>query len=298
VATIVSTPSTGTVGATVTAATWGVDFITNVGAGTATYVTGGPHNNTSAVRLTQGTGALFGAWTTGLGGAKTDLWWETYLRFTGYPTSSNHIVYAANTAGTTAWSVDINGTGQIVIRNAANAAVRTSTAVFPLNTWVRLEGHIAHAAGTATTDTIQVLMYNSAESATATEDSGVLTSDLSDQTAQFQIGAKNATPTIPPFDFGDVTLSTTKVGPLGTPVAPPPVVSAGSDVTAAYANPVTLAGAASAGTGATLTGVQWTQLSGPACTITNGTTLTPTITPPAGQTPPVSAVFQLTATEA
>lgn len=294
-ATIKSTTSTGTIGAAVTATSWGFDSLTNNGAGTVTYVAGGPHGNASSVQLTQGTGAVFAAWSTSLG-TLTDFWLQMYLNLSAYPTGSNHILVGVTSGALQGWAIDINGSGAVVVRGAANTALATMAPVIPLNTWVRLEVHVVQAAGTS--DTVQVLQYNVAEATAATADSGVITTDLGDNTTSIQLGAKNATPQIPTYLIANVGVTTTKPAPLGTVTVPPPTVSAGPDVAGTYPNAVQLSGSASPGAGGTLTGTQWVQTSGPACTITNATSLTPTITPPAGLTPPVNATFQITATEA
>lgn len=290
---------------TVTAASWGVDYITSNGTtpGTLAFDPDAA-NGTTSVLVTQGNGALFGAFSAALGGTKSDLWLSFEIKLTGYPSASNHI-FAGVSGATNPWFLDISGTGALLLRDSANANVKQLGTPIPLNTWCRGELHVAQSGATSTA---QLQLYTSVNSSTATEDSGSFTASaagLGTGTDQVQFGVKNATPQVPPFRLGHVAVGSTKVGAFGAPTVAPPTVNAGPDLAGSVGQAILFGAAATAtpAVGGTITGYQWTQVANgaPAVTIANPTSLTgATFTPAAaapstGQAQPYQ--FRLTVTQ-
>lgn len=285
----------GTAGGTVTAASWGADYVTNNGAGTLLYDADAA-NGTTSVKVTQGTGALFGAFSTLLGGSKTDLWFSFELKLTAYATASNHFFRSqTGSPATTGWAIDISSTGATLVRDSANANVKQLTNAIPLNQWVRVEGHVVQAGASST---CQLLYYANVNSTSVTEDTGAFTGNFGTVTDQIQFGPQNATPQVPAFRFGHIAVGTAKIGAFGTAVVGPPTVNAGPDKTGSVGQPTVIGSSATAtpAAGGTITGYQWVQVANgaPVVAITNPTSLTGATFTPAQ---PGAYEFDVTATQ-
>lgn len=272
--------SEGTLNGAVTAASWGVDYISPSNTPTTSVMLydGSPANGTTCVKVIQQAGsALFGALTSLLGGARTDHWGSAVLKFSAFPSASNHIIRGQGTGSTAGWCIDLSSTGYIILRNNANTNVKQSTNPIPLNTWVRIEWHVDQVNNTA-----QVLIYTTANGLTVTEDMGSTAGTFGSDTAAVQFGAMNTTPTVPAFWIDDLAVGTSKVGPFGAAVVGPPTVNAGVDFTRGTSQgSTTVTCTATPATGGTITGYQWSQVSGPSVTLTNANTATVTVSPPA-----------------
>lgn len=133
-----------------------------------TYDTAVAHSGTQSCKIvTGGTTNCFGQWASSglLTSPATQQWFRLYLYQTANP-SATHQVFAFLVSGTRAADVVINGNGTMAIRDASGTVQITTTSTVPLNTWFRIEGYVTSSA---TAGQVELKLYNSPDSPTATE---------------------------------------------------------------------------------------------------------------------------------
>lgn len=166
---------TGTNGSTVATSDTGnataFDAVNTSGAGaTVTYDNTHAAQGSLAVKFhtsaSPGT-APYVEWSTAYG-SQTDCGGRAYIYMTAYPGSGVVLapIRGQNGTSSNAYVVRINHDGTIAIRGNGTTDLATSTNTLTLNQWVRLDFRIHHSG---TVGTIDVQLFNTAESTSATE---------------------------------------------------------------------------------------------------------------------------------
>lgn len=157
----------GTLGATVSAANSGGAsgnaFDSVVGTPTITF------DNTHslgpfAYKVIGGASAQQMVWSTAQG-TIAQQYGRLYLYTTGNPSGVTGIVRWL-VGGAQAARLRLETTGALTISDAGNAAEITTTNAIALNQWIRIEWHVVFVASNAT---IEIKLFNNADSATPTE---------------------------------------------------------------------------------------------------------------------------------
>lgn len=146
--------------------------------GTAFDVTSTPTGTTlafSSTHVAHGGMAMFASpgatvsspsarWTTTVGSLST-VWVRAYIYLTGYPAAQNRLIEFRSGAAAVAATLRMNTNGTLSAGGASGTAVTTTTVV-PLNQWVRVE---MMAVGSATAGQVEIKLFTSMDSSTATE---------------------------------------------------------------------------------------------------------------------------------
>ena len=103
-------------------------------------------------------------WSTSLG-TQTTLYGRAYLYLSALPVAQDTVVSFKN-SGTAACAIQINTSGNLVIHNAVDATVHTSTNAIPPGQWVRIEWSVTFSA---TVGAITLSYYAPMDSTTAVE---------------------------------------------------------------------------------------------------------------------------------
>ncbi len=149
-------------------------------------------------------------WTTRIG-TQAEMWGRLYLYYTSNAAELN-LVRIFN-GGTRVAAFNVQTTGKLLVVNAAGTTVATSTNSVTLNQWVRIEVHII---ANATTGTIEAKLFNTPDSASATETLSVTNTNTGAQFTGYHVGVTRAVAAEGPFWLDDVQINNTGwPGPSG-----------------------------------------------------------------------------------
>jgi len=152
--------------------------------------------------------ATYLSWTTALG-AVTDHYGRVYLYATGNPASATRGPFAFYNSGalTSRWEINTNGT--LAARDTV-AATNGSVAI-SLNQWVRIEWHVVHSA---TVGIVEVKLFNSPESSTASDTITRSSANTGTQANEIQVGQQSGGPTYTYWLDGIVANAGSYPGPI------------------------------------------------------------------------------------
>lgn len=137
-----------------------------------------------AYKLVSGTSSTRLEWQSGSVGVQSEVWGRLYAYFTANPAAELVVMRLRRSAGQTArWGV--NSSGKVVIRNAANSVIATSSTSVSLNQWVRLEFHCVPLTSNGTAE---CRIYNSPDSDSVTETISSTTAALTADTDEIHWG--------------------------------------------------------------------------------------------------------------
>lgn len=217
-----------------------------------------------------------------------------YVRLTGYPSAETIFADVQTTGGTTVARLHLTATGALKMVNAAGSAVATFTNVLALNTAYRIsiEGTVNATTGTFNADLYNLDSLTSIESKAQTN-----VNTGSTNVGRLALGKLTAAPSMAPFYIDDIAINTddaNEIGPVASNVAP--TANAGPDQTVNAFDTVTLDSTGSTDSDGTIASRLWSQVSGPAVTLSSTTAAQPTFTAPANSAG-ASLVFGLTVTD-
>ena len=272
----------GTPGAVVTVGNSGGGSgnpFTGVTGGTGTWKYSSDHTvrGNVALRVDQVTSSS--AALTWMMSALAEHYGRIYFYISAYPSVSQPIVKGFGAGYTAAWRIDLNAAGAFAVRNSANTRIFTSTQVASPGLWHRLEWHMI--SGTST-GSVEVRLFIG-DQTTPLETYTVSNQAFNAETSSLQfgpsIGLNPAAKTnwYDEFAIGTPGGSWIGIAP-GTPINQPPTANAGSDIQVEPGTVCTLQGSGVDETG--VASYQWTQLSGPAVTLSSTTDQRPTFTAP------------------
>lgn len=286
----------GTDGVAISAGAIGATQIT--GGGSPTFSAADPQQGATDAQLSAGAGTQVSIQYDFT--AVTTFWTCFYYKTPSVaPTAATAILnWFGNAGANLGGSVRLNTDMTLSIRDGSTAknwagGSGTLSPVLPTNTWVRIA--VKAIPGSATGHRCRVYVGANRHGSTPDMDSGdvTATSGINTNVDQIHVGLIANGANVVHIDRlrGD-----NAVEPTGLPVAAPPVVNAGSDLTketgsAAFAITAT----ASASGGATIASRSWQILSGVTVTLTGTTTDTVTVTPPTSTTG--STVLRYTAVD-
>lgn len=185
------------------------------------------HSGGMAMRIVDAAGTTHCAHS-GLGSITTNVYFRTYMYMDAFPgTNAVAILMQTGAAANCAW-ININTTGKVNARNAANTSINTSTASVNLSSWFRLEWRVK---ASVTVGEIEWRLYNSPDSETITETINAAATQVLGANIDLVRWGETANVPGTPFTvyFDDVAVSTTDwIGPsrsaLVVPVNKPSVV--------------------------------------------------------------------------
>lgn len=122
-------------------------------------------------------------WNTKLG-TLPELWGRVYVWLSALPSSAIGLVRVRN-AGSQVARVQIDTAGHVEIRQANNNLLAETSAAVATGQWVRIEWHVRAKAANGT---VEVRLYNSANSTIATETVSSTTATLLDNLTEVQTG--------------------------------------------------------------------------------------------------------------
>jgi hypothetical protein len=158
---------TGTNGATPTAGT-DFDIVTIGSGGTIAYSQANHIDGTTSYGYNTGSTATYTAWSTSLGGTKSELWLRTYVMvptlFTG---PIIQLRYNSGLAG----RISLNNTGFVQLLSGAGSVIGTSGTAITAGVPFRIELH-AIASASPTGGTLELRVYNSMDNGTPTSTVG------------------------------------------------------------------------------------------------------------------------------
>ncbi len=197
-----------------------------------------------------------------------------YLRVDALPTVFTQLIALRHSAGNMC-IVGLDASGRVSVQGAGGAAIANDTNPIPVNTWVRIE--LGAIKGTTTTDGRVVAAWYTGDSTTAnwSLDNAATNAGTAD-VANVRFAKPNSGGAYSGYvdDAAAADGTITLLGPAGN-VAP--VANAGADQTISAGANLVLAGSGSDADG-TIASYAWTQVSGPAVTLTGANTATAGVT--------------------
>jgi hypothetical protein len=188
---------TGTNGSTISTSDTGSATAFNLAFGSVSYSNAQAAHGSLSGKINPSSQEAYVGWGANFG-TQTDHYGRMYVYIASYPGSTEELI----TWGTTTSKGD--GAGSIWITSAGKlqgvtASLGSATSVFtnaiPLNQWARVEWHAVHNASTGS---LSISLFNSAESATATEtqSGSSLNMAASAASAAFGMARNNVTATL------------------------------------------------------------------------------------------------------
>lgn len=188
---LTNTAEGGTIGGDVTAANSGGasgdawDNVLRATADGGAFIYDDEHaRGTAAYKITSATSPVWAGWDSGSVGTLTEAWGRLYLWLPAVPSAELALV-RVRSGGSQSARIAITSSGLLILRQASNAAVATSTGTVPTGQWVRIEWHIIAAT---TNGTIEARVYGSADSETITETMSSSTAALTAAVDEVQYG--------------------------------------------------------------------------------------------------------------
>lgn len=225
--TVNNTGEGGTNGTTVTTVNSGGasgtawDTVT-VGSGGAALTFDNTHTyGTLAYKCVSGTSITDLAWSTALG-TLGEAWGRVYLYMDSLPSVSTGLLRITNGSSQVA-RITISTTGNIELRNAANTKLGQTVTGVATGQWVRVEWH---CVALATNGTIEIRLFNSADSITADESTGFTNAALLTNLTQVQHGPVNNVAAGTYWLDNLIVTTLDWAGPATQPVTPSGAVSA------------------------------------------------------------------------
>lgn len=225
--TLNNTAEGGTNGTAVTTANSGGasgtawDTVTIGGGAAVTYDTTHVYG-ALAYKCVAGTSLTSMAWGSASLGTLSEAWGRLYLYLEALPSVSTGIVRLTNGSAQVS-RITVSTTGNVELRNAANTKIVQTVSAVATGKWVRIEWHCIPLA---TNGTIEVRLYNSADSITADESLGVSTAPLATNLTQVQHGPVNNVAAGTYWLDNLIVTTTDWPGPAVQPVTPAGVTSA------------------------------------------------------------------------
>jgi hypothetical protein len=99
-------------------------------------------------------------------GTQSQAWFRGYFYIPSNPATSHRLIDAYDSATTLCFAVYLLTDGRLQTANTVGGTIQTMTGTVPLNTWFRIE---CMAIGSATVGQVEVMRFDSADSATPTE---------------------------------------------------------------------------------------------------------------------------------
>jgi hypothetical protein len=217
----------GTNGTTVTVAnsdaTSGTAWDTvTIGSGGAALTYDNTHTyGTLAYKCVSGTSITSLAWSTSLG-TLGEAWGRVYLYMDSLPSSISAGLLRITNGSSQVARLTISGTGNIELRNAANTKLGQTVTGVAIGQWVRVEWHCVPLA---TNGTIEVRLFNSADSITADESTGFTNAALLTNLTQVQHGPVNNVASGTYWLDNLIVTTLDWAGPVVQPVTPAGVTS-------------------------------------------------------------------------
>jgi hypothetical protein len=222
---------------------------------------------------------------------------RVYMYLTSLPSAAQTLVQTQDSAFAAPVNININGTNNLFITNAAGTTVYTAPSALSAATWYRLE--LQTVKGTTTSNGTISFQYYAGDSTTAL---GSFTSSTTNtgtnNSLRLVVGKQNSTPTLDAY-FDDLAYDTTSttIGPYTAPANQPPTAYAGPDQSNIEPwTTVSLDGSGSSDSDGTIASYAWTQTAGTSVTLSSNSAAQPTFTAPgtlAGDT----LTFSLTVTD-
>lgn len=154
---------------------------------------------------------------------------RVYMYLTSLPSAAQTLVQTQDSAFAAPVNININGTNNLFITNAAGSTVYTAPSALAAATWYRLE--LQTVKGTTTSNGTISFQYYAGDSTTAL---GSFTSSTTNtgtnNSLRLVVGKQNSTPTLDAY-FDDLAYDTTST-PIGVYTAPAnqaPTANAGPD---------------------------------------------------------------------
>jgi hypothetical protein len=142
------------------------------------------------------------AWTTSMG-TQTQVWFRIYAYFASLPSAGTRF-YTVN-PGVAGARFTIQANGTILVQDGSNNTLTTSTAAIATGQWVRIEGYVLNSATVGQT---QVMLFNSADSATPTEtDTSTAVQNTGASSTGYYFGPEAGTANQGPFYADDIAVS-------------------------------------------------------------------------------------------
>jgi len=143
------------------------DNVTITAGSTLTYDTTHAHSGLYSAKITTTSGvACHADWmSSGSLPSGTQFFFRLYLYMETNP-ATQHQLWGWMNNGTRAADLVVTSTGTLIARNTSGATILTTTATVPLNQWFRVEGF---CIGDASVGQVEIKLFSSAESTTATE---------------------------------------------------------------------------------------------------------------------------------
>ena len=176
--------------------------------------------NTLAAKVSTGASSVscYAEWTTAAG-TLTDHYGRIYLYWTANPTVDCRVVNAFDSSDVGAWGIVIGQAGgsfpgQVRLLKVGSATVATTTATISLNQWIRIEWHTVNSA---TVGTLELKLYNTPDSTTATETISGSALNNGANTKRWRFGMATAGANTGPFWMDNIiTGATSYPGPVTT----------------------------------------------------------------------------------
>lgn len=140
-----------------------------------------------AYKFVSGTSSTNVAWTSTSLGTLGEAWGRVYLYMAALPANSTGLVRLTNGAAQVA-RITISITGNVELRNAANTKLGQTATGVATGQWVRVEWHCIPLASNGT---LEIRLFNSADSITADESTGFTNAALATNMTQVQYGPVN-----------------------------------------------------------------------------------------------------------
>jgi hypothetical protein len=137
-------------------------------------------------QMVSGTSNTNLSWSTSMG-TLGEAWGRVYLYLPSLPIASTGLVRLV-VGGAQVARITVSLTGSVELRNAANTKIGQTTAVTATGQWVRIEWHVI---ASATNGTIEVQLYNNADSITPDEVVSLTGAVLATNIDQVQYGPVN-----------------------------------------------------------------------------------------------------------
>lgn len=128
------------------------DIIQITTGGSATFDSTVKSHGSAAMKAVAAGVSSFAGWSTASLGTPSDIYARAYIRFAAYPSAGAAVLRFA-AGGTTSVTLNVTATGLIRVRNAAGTQLAGGVAVIPLNSWVRIEMHVAASTSSGTVET-------------------------------------------------------------------------------------------------------------------------------------------------
>ena len=192
------------------------DFVGATGTVNAFSSTYAAHGALSGELATSGSASAYWQWAASFPSV-SQAWFRLYGYFTANPVNQ-HRLWNATASGGSVMSVALTTAGLLAVSyGTSGTAYVTFTDAVNLNAWFRVEGYVI---ASATVGQVSVSLYNTMDSATATEThtSAANLDTAASNPTSYSFGSSSSVASVGPFWIDDIGLSAS--GYLGPATAP------------------------------------------------------------------------------